>query len=63
MEIKKLELLIRQIEPDGTETHVAIRAEYTPMPVQSDILEHCKKYQPQIYRLVEKACEVPYERR
>lgn len=63
MELKKLELLVRTIEPDGTETHVAVRAEYEPKPAESDILEHCRKYFPAIYRLVEKIGEVPYERR
>jgi hypothetical protein len=62
MEIKRLELLVRSVEPDGTETHIAIHAEYEPAPVQSDILEHCRKYQPAIYRLVEKVCGAPYER-
>jgi len=63
MEIKRLELLVRTIEPDGTETHLAICAEYEPNPAQNDILEHCRKYHPGIYRLVQKIDEVPYERR
>lgn len=63
MEIKRLELLVRRIEPDGTETHLAVRAEYELKSAQSDILENCRKYFPAIYRLVEKIDEVPYERR
>lgn len=63
MELKRLELLVRRIEPDGTETHLALRAEYGPKPAQSGALEHCRKYFPHLYRLIEKIDEVPYERR
>ena len=63
MEIKRLEMLVRRIEPDGTETQMALRAEYEPKLAQSDMLEHCRKYFPGIYRLVENIGEVPYEKR
>jgi hypothetical protein len=62
MELKKLELLVRRIELDGTETHLAVRAEYEPKPVQSGELEHCRKYFPHIYQLIERIDGAPYER-
>jgi hypothetical protein len=71
--LTRLDLLVRKIEPDGTETQVAMRAEYAlPRDLPSteewlgktDTVELCRKYFPGIYRLVERATEgARYERR
>lgn len=46
-----MDLLLRRIEPDGTETHMAIRAEYDSAPPlrEGDHVEHLKKYFPALY--------------
>ncbi len=53
MEIKRLELLVRKIEPDGTETHLAVRAEYySPRFRENNYVEQLKKCCPALYNLM-----------
>ncbi|MEM3154735.1 MAG: hypothetical protein QW165_04190 [Candidatus Woesearchaeota archaeon] len=63
MEKMRLEVLVRKIEPDGTETHTAMRVDYLPQAnlpeskPEMSYSERCRKYFPQLYNLLKDVYE------